>query len=135
MSMDNLFNRVSRSGRRDGGFTLIELLVVIAVLVILAGIVIFNVTGVTGRGKTSACQTDVKTVQTAVDSAISDNGGTLPAWLTSSAGGTAMGTDLTNLVSNGYLHSVPGTCGTFTLTTTTPTQGGAAISVYTVTGA
>lgn len=72
--MDDLFNRVARR-RRGGerGFTLIELLVVIAVLAILAAIVIFNVTGVANRGKTSACDTDVKTVQTAIDSYYNDN--------------------------------------------------------------
>jgi prepilin-type N-terminal cleavage/methylation domain-containing protein len=66
--MDNLFNRVARR-RRHGqqGFTLIELLVVIAVLAILALIVIFNVTGVTNRGSSAQCATDLKSVQTASD--------------------------------------------------------------------
>jgi prepilin-type N-terminal cleavage/methylation domain-containing protein len=62
--------------RRKGeqGFTLIELLVVIAVLAILAAIVLFNVVGVANRGKSSACNTDISTVQTAVDGYISDHG-------------------------------------------------------------
>jgi general secretion pathway protein G len=66
--MDNLLNQAKRR-RHSGqtGFTLIELLVVIAVLAILAAIVVFNVTGVTDKGKTSACQTDLHTVQTAGD--------------------------------------------------------------------
>ena|SRR5437879_3828828 len=74
--MDNLYNRVSRRRRQgEGGFTLIELLVVIAVLAILAAIVIFNVVGVTNRGKTSACDTDLKSAQTASDAYHNDTGG------------------------------------------------------------
>jgi len=81
--MDNLYNRVARR-RRPGqcGFTLIELLVVIAVLAILAFIVIFNVVGVANRGNSSACATDVKSLQSAVDSYINDHppaGTTTPA--------------------------------------------------------
>ena len=72
--MDGVFNRVARR-RRSGqrGFTLIELLVVIAVLAILAAIVIFNVVGVANRGKTAACQTDLKSIQTAVDAYYNDH--------------------------------------------------------------
>lgn len=66
--MDNLYNRVARRRRKgEGGFTLIELLVVIAVLAILAAIVIFNVIGVGKAGKTASCNTDLKSIQTAVD--------------------------------------------------------------------
>jgi general secretion pathway protein G len=72
--MDNLYTRVSRRRRRgQEGFTLIELLVVIAVLAILAGIVIFNVTGVANRGSLAACQTDLKTIQTASDAFYNDS--------------------------------------------------------------
>jgi len=72
--MDNLLNRVSRRRRRgQGGFTLIELLVVIAVLAILATIVIFNVVGVANRGQSSACATDLKSLQTASDAYYNDN--------------------------------------------------------------
>ncbi len=69
-------NWVLRRRRRgEKGFTLIELLVVIAVLAILAAIVLFNVVGVTNRGKSSACATDVKTVQTAADAYLNDHTG------------------------------------------------------------
>ncbi|HZS13679.1 MAG TPA: prepilin-type N-terminal cleavage/methylation domain-containing protein [Candidatus Dormibacteraeota bacterium] len=73
--MERLINRATRQ-RRNGeqGFTLIELLVVIAVLAILAAIVIFNVTGVTNRGSSSACVTDLKSVQTASDAYKNDTG-------------------------------------------------------------
>ena len=49
------------------GFTLIELLIVIVVLGILAAIVVFSLTGVTGQSKSAACTTDGKTVEIAVD--------------------------------------------------------------------
>lgn len=99
--MDNLFNRVSRRRRRgQGGFTLIELLVVIAVLAILAAIVIFNVAGVVNRGNSSACATDLKSVQTASDAYHNDVG----AYATGGGGaGTLISTDLTP----NYLHTYP----------------------------
>jgi prepilin-type N-terminal cleavage/methylation domain-containing protein len=96
--MDNVYKRVSRRRRRgQGGFTLIELLVVIAVLAILATIVIFNVTGVVNRGQASACQTDLKSVQTASDAYYSDNSG-YPANL--------------NALVPVYLHTAPTDLGT-----------------------
>ncbi len=49
----------------DKGFSLVELLIVIVILGILATVAVFAVTGITNRGKTSACQADVKTIQTA----------------------------------------------------------------------
>ena len=100
--MDSLYNRVARKRHSgQGGFTLIELLVVIAVLAILAAIVIFNVTGVTNRGTTSACQTDLKSVQTASDAYYNDqNPHKYPA-------------SLDALVPT-YLHTKPGDLGTVT---------------------
>ena len=99
--MGGAYNRVAQR-RREGqrGFTLIELLVVIAVLAILAAIVIFNVVGVANRGKTSACNTDLKSVQTAVD-AYNNDTGSYPT-----AGGAA-GTVISGDVTPAYLHTYP----------------------------
>jgi prepilin-type N-terminal cleavage/methylation domain-containing protein len=58
----------------ERGFTLIELLVVIAILGILATVVVFAVGGITDRGKNSACKTEVKTVQTAIEAFYAKNG-------------------------------------------------------------
>ncbi|HEX6538962.1 MAG TPA: type II secretion system protein [Candidatus Dormibacteraeota bacterium] len=100
--MDDLFNRVIRRRRRgQKGFTLIELLVVIAVLAILAGIVIFNVLGVTNRGSSSACATDEKSVQTASDAYYNDHNKTY-----ATSGGGA-GTLDSALLSPAYLHTYP----------------------------
>jgi len=56
------------------GFTLIELLIVIIVLGILAAIVIFSLTGVTGQSKQAACNSDAKTVETAVSAYYAETG-------------------------------------------------------------
>jgi general secretion pathway protein G len=54
--------------RDEGGFTLIELLIVIIILAILAAIVVFAV-GTTGsNAKYSACNSDAKTFETALES-------------------------------------------------------------------
>src|ERR1700722_4658350 len=59
------------SGEVDAaGFTLIELLIVIVVLGILAATVIFALSGVTGQSAQAACNSDAKTVETAVQAFI-----------------------------------------------------------------
>jgi general secretion pathway protein G len=85
----------------ESGFTLIELLIVIVVLGILAAIVVFSLTGVSGESKTAACTTDAKSVETAADAYIAQNGATP----------TVTMADLITADANGvtYLHSQPGT--------------------------
>jgi len=58
----NLTKRIHRDER---GFTLVELLVVIIILGILAAIVVFSVRGITDKGKTAACQSDLSALMTA----------------------------------------------------------------------
>jgi len=76
---------------QDKGFTLVELLIVIVILGILATVTVFAVTGITNKGKTSACQADAKTVQTA-EEAYSANTGSYTE-------------DQATLVSAGLLHA------------------------------
>jgi prepilin-type N-terminal cleavage/methylation domain-containing protein len=78
--------------KQDKGFTLVELLIVIVILGILATVTVFAVTGITNKGKTSACQSDGKTIQTA-EEAYSANTGSYTA-------------NQTDLVNAGLLHAV-----------------------------
>jgi len=70
--------RMIKRAREEGGFTLIELMIVIVILGILAGIVLFAVGGITDRGTTAACKTDLSTIQTGVEAYYAKNG-TYPA--------------------------------------------------------
>ncbi len=74
------------------GFTLIELLIVIVVLGILAAIVVFSLTGVSGQSKEAACTSDAKSVEIAADAYQAKTG--------------AFPTELSVLVPS-YLHSLP----------------------------
>jgi len=61
-----MFERMKQK-RNEGGFTLIELLIVIIILAILAAIVVFAV-GTTGKNASeAACQSDAKSVETALE--------------------------------------------------------------------
>ena len=53
--------------KKDEGFTLIELLIVIVILGILATVVVFAVSGIRDKGDTSACQTERRTLETAIE--------------------------------------------------------------------
>jgi prepilin-type N-terminal cleavage/methylation domain-containing protein len=86
------------------GFTLIELLIVIIVLGILAAIVVFSLSGVSGQSKTAACTTDAKTVEVAADAYQAKTGN----WPASAA-------DATALVTANYLKSVPSTTNGYTI--------------------
>ena len=90
----------------ESGFTLIELLIVIVVLGILAAIVIFSLTGVTGSSQVAACNTDAKSVETAVAAYEANppsgiTAGTAPTSIQAVTSGTNTG-----LVPN-YLHAAP----------------------------
>ena len=62
--------------KQDEGFTLIELLIVIVILGILATVVVFSVRGITDQGKDNACDTDVRTVEVALESYYAKYGST-----------------------------------------------------------
>ncbi|MCW2756612.1 MAG: hypothetical protein JWO46_358 [Nocardioidaceae bacterium] len=92
--------RAARRTNGDAGFTLIELLIVIVILGVLAAIVVFSVSGITDRGKTSACKADVASATTAIEAWYAN---TDPAPTAYPATQTAAIAD----VVPGFLHSWP----------------------------
>src|SRR6476659_2618794 len=70
-NMHRMIERASEAG----GFTLIELRIVIVIVGVLAGIVLFAVGGITDRGATAACKTDLSTIQTGVEAYYAKTGG------------------------------------------------------------
>lgn len=69
-----MLDRIREARHNQSGFTLIELLIVIVILGVLSAIVVFAVSGITDTGKTSACKSDVKTVEVASEAYRAQNG-------------------------------------------------------------
>lgn len=65
--LEKTLHRTRDLRRQDSGFTLIELLIVIVILGVLAAIVVFSVRGITDRGDVSACKSNQKTAEVAVE--------------------------------------------------------------------
>ena len=108
--------------RSDSGFTLIELLIVIVVMGILAAVVIFALSGISASSSKSACNTDAKTVETAVQAYVAQ-GNAAPA--TTAAAQSA-------LVPN-YLHTWPSNSA-YTVSIDTTTAGQVDVTVPTAHG-
>ena len=65
-------NKETMQARRDKGFTLVELLIVVVILGILATVTVFAVRGITDKGQESACDTDMRVMETAVETWYAD---------------------------------------------------------------
>ena len=66
--------RIQAARENESGFTLIELLIVIVILGVLAGIVVFSVSGITDRGAKAACDANQKTVRVAAEAFYAQTG-------------------------------------------------------------
>ena len=72
--LHNHLEALRKTRKGEGGFTLIELLIVIVILGVLAGIVVFSVRGITDRGDTAACKSNLKATEVAVEAYYAKNG-------------------------------------------------------------
>lgn len=98
-------------GRGEGGFTLVELLVVVAILAVLVAIVMANFTGLLSGSQTTAADTELNIVQTAVDVKMADqNLSSVTAITTATNDMTSSGFDLYPTYMRGQT-----TKGTYTL--------------------
>ena len=70
MKLNHSKKRSRASGRR--GFTLVELLLVLVILGILATVTVFAVRGITDKGQESACDTDKRVMEVAVETWYAD---------------------------------------------------------------
>lgn len=91
--MHRISDRLRAARNDQRGFTLIELLIVIIILGVLAAVVVFSVRGITDTGEQSACETEFRTVETAIEAYYAETG-------------TDPGA-LQDLVDGGFLKSVP----------------------------
>ncbi len=58
---------------RESGFTLIELMIVVAIIAILAGILIPNFVNARAQAQTSACESNIRAIATAMELYYQDN--------------------------------------------------------------
>jgi prepilin-type N-terminal cleavage/methylation domain-containing protein len=88
-------NKNLRGRKGQQGFTLIELLVVVTILGILAAIVTLSLVGLTTHANVESCNSEYKTVQSALDSYMANkNLTTIPAqagWTNDMTGGIGGG--------------------------------------------
>lgn len=101
--------------RQEEGFTLIELLLVIIILGVLAAIVVFSVNGINDTSKASACKSDYKNVEIAVEAFSAQDAGHLyPTAVTDALTPHAA----TTLVGANLLKEAPSTTNGYTITYT-----------------
>jgi len=110
-----VLQRIRAVRKNDGGFTLTELLITIVILGVLAGVVVFAVTGFTDDGKKVACSTEKKNVEIAVEAFYAKKSHFPTNGLDSVP---AAGTDLDRLqalITAGLLKELPSTTNGYTI--------------------
>jgi len=97
-----MLQRLQAIREREDGFTLIELLIVIVILGVLAAIVVFGVSGINDTSKTSACKSDLKSVEIASEAYYANKSPHAYATAIDDATHSA-----TTLVGSGFLREAP----------------------------
>ncbi len=123
-ALQNKVRTIQAKRNNEEGFTLVELLVVITILGVLAAVVVFSISGITDKSKSSACAADKSAVDTAIESYRAQTNG-WPATLTAlvptyvrSLPGTSTATALKT---NGAEFTYNSTTGQFATVTACPT--------------
>jgi general secretion pathway protein G len=68
-----MFDRLRTTRDSESGFTLVELLIVIVILGVLSSVVVFSVRGINNNSAQAACQSDVSTVNSALEAYYAQN--------------------------------------------------------------